>query len=70
MGGRLEVYEVPGDHLDIIETPYLHFWAGRLKAALISAQDSLTPNEFTAKHPTPNETGDHLGLEFNGSLQK
>ena len=34
----LELYEVPGDHLDLIEAPYFQFWAGRLKAALRAAQ--------------------------------
>lgn len=37
--GGLELYEVPGDHLDAVEEPYVRFWAGKLKASLRSAQE-------------------------------
>jgi amino acid adenylation domain-containing protein len=34
ISGELEVYEMPGSHLEAIQGPYLNAWAGRLRACL------------------------------------
>ena len=34
MDGGLEVYEVPGDHLNVIKESYAHGWAETLKVCL------------------------------------
>ena len=34
MAGGLEVHEIPGDHLDLINEPYFRLWAEKLRDAL------------------------------------
>jgi thioesterase domain-containing protein len=48
--GGFTVFEVPGDHLDIREGPYIGAWASILKEKLTSAQEkrSLQPTPFSA----------------------
>jgi thioesterase domain-containing protein len=43
MDGGLEVYEVLGDHLDVINEPYAGPWAEKLKTWLDTAQEALRP---------------------------
>ena len=43
MDGGLEIYEVPGDHLDVIKESYASCWAEKLKTWLDTAQEALRP---------------------------
>ncbi len=42
--GELETHQVPGDHLDLREEPYIHFWAEPLRACLHKAQSGNSSN--------------------------
>jgi hypothetical protein len=35
--GELEIYEMPGQHLDVIQGPYVKTWAEQLRACLENA---------------------------------
>ncbi len=54
IAGGLEAYEVPGDHLDLCEKPYIHFWAEPLRACLHKAQSSNSSPLHQAQVPRTN----------------
>jgi len=39
--GELAVYELPGDHLDLVSETYVRLWAEKLKDALQGAQETV-----------------------------
>ena len=41
IAGGLEVHEVPGGHLDLVQEPYVRLWAEKLKNALQRAQETV-----------------------------
>jgi len=41
MEGGLEVYEVPGDHSDLIQASYVGLWAEQLRTWLDTAQEAM-----------------------------
>src|SRR3970282_253346 len=38
LSGKLDVYELPGDHLELVQESYVRLWAEKLKDALQRAQ--------------------------------
>jgi len=46
LNGKLDVYELPGDHVDLVAETYVRLWAEKLKDALQTAQRTANDKRY------------------------